>query len=84
MKKVKISFVIDFIYTGNNFMLFSTKSCKIYFIIIHYVLILLLDNYWRELCMWNMLKKKGKVCENSYAIAISYVIIRDQFKTSSL
>lgn len=48
---------------------------EIYLIIIHYMLILLLDNYWRELCMWNMLKKKGKVCENSYAI--SCVIIRD-------
>lgn len=44
------------------------------------MLILLLDNYWRELCMWNTLKKKGKVCENSYAITISCVIIRDQFK----
>lgn len=44
------------------------------------MLILLLDNYWRKLCMWNTLKKKGKVCENSYAIAISCVIIRDQFK----
>lgn len=42
-----------------------------------FVLILLLDNYWRGLRVRNMLKKEGK---NFYAIAISCIIIRDQLE----
>lgn len=85
LKRVKKRLVMNFIQLDNYLVSFPTKSCKIYFVTIHYVLILLLDNYWRGICVRNMLEKEDKFARILTQLLFRMLfMMRDEFENSSL